>query len=192
VSTKKKKHDVLVLNRMAIPVHIISWKRAMTLLVKEEARAMQEDHVTYSFEDWVEFTNQVEEDRYAIIHTAKKRIAIPEIIILRKCDYLPAGGVKYSRESVFKRDNYVCAYCGQAFRESELTIDHIIPRFLKGETTWNNVISACRACNNLKANRTPEQAGMKLLFKPRKPEWLGVVKSGICHPCKSWEKFEGI
>ncbi|MFA6347115.1 MAG: HNH endonuclease, partial [Dehalococcoidales bacterium] len=74
---------------------------------------------------------------------------------------------KLTRFGVFHRDNYICQYCGKA--EKQLTIDHIVPRSRGGEHTWENTTTACIPCNLHKAGRTPEQAHMTLLSKPRIP-----------------------
>ena len=70
---------------------------------------------------------------------------------------------------LFARDRNVCAYCGDDFHESELTREHIVPFAQNGRDHWMNVVTACRACNARKANRTPEQARMPLLYAPYVP-----------------------
>ncbi|MFQ5615971.1 MAG: HNH endonuclease, partial [Anaerolineales bacterium] len=49
------------------------------------------------------------------------------------------------------------------------TLDHVIPRRLGGEHTWENLVTACSGCNHKKGGRTAEQANMKLLCQPHKP-----------------------
>ena len=76
----------------------------------------------------------------------------------------------YKRQRLlFSRDRHLCAYCGEEFAESELTRDHIIPRSQNGKDTWENCVTACRDCNLDKAGRTPEQAGIRLLYVPYRP-----------------------
>ena len=77
--------------------------------------------------------------------------------------------VPLSRAMLFTRDRHICAYCGGRFGPSQLEIEHVTPRSLGGTTIWQNLVSACRACNQRKGNRTPEQAGMPLLFVPYVP-----------------------
>ena len=186
---KRKKPDVLVLNKNFIPIHIIEWGKAMSLIIQDNARAMDRDFVTYEFNDWLSFS-EMNENEYPHVATVSRKIALPEIIILRKYDRLPIRDVKYSRQTLFQRDNHTCAYCGKVFERKLLTIDHIVPRAQGGKTTWNNTISACTTCNSKKADRTPEQAGMHLRFKPKKPSWLSPLTNiGPEHPCKSWKKF---
>lgn len=75
----------------------------------------------------------------------------------------------YSKAKVFRRDRHTCAYCGQGFAEADLTVDHIVPESRGGPLSWMNTVAACRSCNALKADRTPEQARMPLLFAPYTP-----------------------
>lgn len=71
--------------------------------------------------------------------------------------------------ALFKRDAHLCLYCGEQFKLRELSRDHVTPLSLGGADDWNNVVTACKRCNNHKAGRTPEQAGMGLLAVPFVP-----------------------
>jgi 5-methylcytosine-specific restriction endonuclease McrA len=83
--------------------------------------------------------------------------------------------IKFSRVNVFTRDGYRCCYCGTPKKARELNYDHVVPRHLGGKTTWENIVSSCYGCNGRKANRTPEQAGMRLRQKPHRPKTLPMV-----------------
>lgn len=74
-----------------------------------------------------------------------------------------------TRRHLFRRDRHVCAYCGERFLESELTMDHVHPEARGGRSTFVNLVSACRFCNGRKGCRTPEEAGMPLLYVPYTP-----------------------
>lgn len=80
-------------------------------------------------------------------------------------DYVPP----LSNAALFARDARVCLYCGERFPVGQLSRDHIQPLSQGGEDSWRNVITACKRCNNHKAGRTPEQAGMELLAVPFVP-----------------------
>lgn len=71
--------------------------------------------------------------------------------------------------TLFKRDNYTCLYCGKQFPSQNLSRDHVTPTSQQGKDIWSNVVTACKRCNNHKAGRTPEQAGMQLLAVPFLP-----------------------
>ncbi len=70
---------------------------------------------------------------------------------------------------LFSRDDYICMYCGNPFQRCDLSRDHVTPISQQGEDVWTNVVTACKRCNNYKAGRTPEQAGMELLAIPFTP-----------------------
>jgi len=74
-----------------------------------------------------------------------------------------------ANKTLFARDGYTCLYCGNEYRRLELSRDHVRPVSQQGEDIWNNVVTACKRCNNYKAGRTPEQAGMQLLAVPFTP-----------------------
>lgn len=186
----RKKHDVLVLNKSWAPIHIIDFKRAISLVYQEKVVSLDHEMIHYNLTDWVEFSRLCEDKDYYKVKSISMDIAIPEIIVSTTFKRLPSRKVKYSRQNVFTRDGHICAYCGKKFKHKELTIDHIIPRSQGGMTKWDNVVGACFPCNQLKADRTPAQANMRLMYKPHKPKWespLDGVSKG--HPCKSWHHF---
>ncbi|MBK1734430.1 HNH endonuclease [Halorhodospira abdelmalekii] len=74
-----------------------------------------------------------------------------------------------SNPTLFRRDANVCLYCGKRFRNAELSRDHVTPVSRGGFDTWNNVVTACKRCNNHKGDRSPEQAGMQLIAVPFTP-----------------------
>lgn len=83
----------------------------------------------------------------------------------RREDYTPP----LTNRALFKRDQNLCLYCGQQFPTRDLSRDHVRPLCLGGTDRWQNVVTACKRCNNHKAARTPEQAGIQLLAIPFTP-----------------------
>jgi len=77
--------------------------------------------------------------------------------------------VAFTRANIYARDEFTCQYCATQFNTNDLTFDHVIPVAQGGRRGWENIVTACAPCNRKKADRTPEQAGMKLLHKPRRP-----------------------
>lgn len=80
-----------------------------------------------------------------------------------------------NNHTLFKRDAHVCMYCGKHFSTSELSREHVTPLSRHGRDHWNNVVTACKRCNNHKAGRTPEEAHMQLLaipFTPNHAEYI--------------------
>jgi hypothetical protein len=80
-------------------------------------------------------------------------------------DVVPA----FSKLKLFRRDRMTCAYCGQRFHERDLQCEHIVPESRGGRWSWMNLVTACAACNGRKADRTPEEAGMPLVYLPYVP-----------------------
>jgi hypothetical protein len=98
-------------------------------------------------------------------------IDVPPILALRGAAAINlfAEPPAFSRSKLFRRDRMTCAYCGGRFRESELQCEHIVPESRGGRWTWMNLVTACGPCNGRKADRTPEEAGMPLLYLPYVP-----------------------
>lgn len=77
-----------------------------------------------------------------------------------------------TNQALFSRDRHLCLYCGQQYLRADLTRDHVLPLSRGGRDVWENVVSACLACNVRKGSRTPQQAGMPLLAVPFRPSWV--------------------
>jgi 5-methylcytosine-specific restriction endonuclease McrA len=98
---------------------------------------------------------------------------MPAVIRLRYMPHIKHIGVKFSRPNVYLRDNYTCQYCGRNdYPIKDLTYDHVKPRSKGGTTDWDNIVTCCRRCNNLKGNMTCKQAGMYPMLQPKKPHTL--------------------
>ena len=98
-------------------------------------------------------------------------LEVPPIVALRGSSKLNLFDVTpvYGKVKVIKRDRGTCAYCGLVFDARVLTIDHIVPACRGGRLSWMNTVAACHACNARKADRTPDEARMPLLFAPFVP-----------------------
>lgn len=94
--------------------------------------------------------------------------------VVTKWMYEHDGEVLPTRKQILRRDNHTCAYCGKPGS----TIDHIHPQSRGGKNTWDNLITACQKCNNIKDDRTPQEAGMKLKFEPRVPRYSEIYAWG--------------
>jgi 5-methylcytosine-specific restriction endonuclease McrA len=113
----------------------------------------------------------VEEPSGHFIRTSKMSVQIPSVIRLLVYRRMPRQNWAVSRKSIMLRDRYTCQYCNGAFETKKLTLDHVIPRSRSGGSTWENLVACCYTCNNRKADRTPQEAGMVLL---RKPAQIGI------------------
>jgi 5-methylcytosine-specific restriction endonuclease McrA len=183
---------VLVLNRLWQAVNICTVRRAMTLLCEGRAQVVLDcadgSFQTFTFNEWRDFSAQ--EPHPECIHAISFKIRIPRVIVLLLFDRLPKKEVKFTRHNIFERDRNTCQYCGRACERKDLNLDHVTPRDRGGPTTWENIVCSCIECNTRKANRTPTEAGMHLIRKPKRPKWRPFVQVDIGLPRHdSWRHF---
>jgi hypothetical protein len=140
---------VLVLNAGYEPLHKVSVKHAIKMIVREVA-VIEEAEDDKTFGDF----------------------PFPKVLRLLRYVKLSwrTANPRFSKKKLFARDKYSCAYC----KKEADTVDHVIPRSKGGETTWLNTVASCLKCNHKKGSRTPKEAGMKLLFNPFIPTWYDV------------------
>lgn len=161
----------LLLNSSYEPLKVISWQKALIL--------------------WFQGKVEIIEYHSFFIRTVSQKVPLPSILRLKTFVKNHQNPVRFCREHVYLRDNYTCQYCGKKGPQRDLTLDHVIPVSKLGDKSWNNMVTACRACNQKKANRTPKTANMPLLKEPRVPVWLPVIelemKQGFCP--ESWTQY---
>jgi len=191
--TKVLEQPTLVLNRNWQPVHVATVQRALVLVWNDSARVVDpEDFQLYTWADWSKLKPR---DSEPFVQAVRFRLRVPELVTLTGYDRLPLGAVTFSRRNVFKRDHYTCQYCGAQPGSEELTIDHVLPRSQGGVSSWEHCVLASMACNKRKADRTPEQAGVKLRKRPTRPTWkppgTDAQRWSAEHTTRiaSWSKF---
>ena len=153
---------VLVLNASYEALTEISAERAVVLLMDGTAERV------------------ADREPHFPIRSKHLEIALPETIRLLRYVYLDHvtrvhDGSRATLAGVLRRDNHRCGYCASWAR----TVDHIRPRSRGGPNTWNNLIAACAPCNSIKADRTPEEAGMRLLWEPKAPDHMAERQQRI-------------
>jgi 5-methylcytosine-specific restriction endonuclease McrA len=162
---------VLILNQTFEPLHICSARRAVILLFAGKAERV--------------------EDTSRIIRSPSTVLLLPSVIRLHRFVRKPAQpSIAFNKKNILKRDAHICQYCGRNGGE-RMTIDHVIPKSLGGRTVWENVVSACRACNLKKGNKPLEEMGMRLLRRPTKPLsffYLGILAHASQH-LEVWSKY---
>ncbi len=97
---------------------------------------------------------------------------------------------RFRKKVLFNRDDWSCQYCGKQLSWDSVTIDHVMPSSRGGQTTWLNCVTACKQCNKHKANKTPEEAEMRLRKTPAVPNSLhfwDAMRSNVSHP--DWDMF---
>lgn len=162
----------------------------MRLVFSEKAVIMDEVYNGYTASEWRE---QADPTGKRVIRTPNKAFVIPEVIRLTEFDKIISRPINLTRQNVFLRDDYTCQYCGVT---SDLTLDHIIPKSrakdfkmtTKDINAWENITTCCKTCNNVKDNKTPEEAGMPLNSKPIRPTYsvLGFDKKSYKD---SWDNY---
>jgi 5-methylcytosine-specific restriction endonuclease McrA len=138
---------VLVLNANYEPLNICTTRRAVGLMMTGKAEMLV--------------------DGRGLIQTPSTTFPRPSIVRLSYMVHHPRQRVKLTKREIFRRDNFTCQYCGK--RSANMTIDHVVPRHRGGEHTWENLVTACPACNRRKGGRTPQEADMPLRHQPREP-----------------------
>ena len=142
--------EVLILNNNYQPLNITNVRRAVVLVCLGKAYALETDSKVFRSE-----------------HLA---IEMPTVVRLNHYVRRPVPVLKVSRRSIFARDLHTCQYCGE--QRLALTLDHVVPKEQGGRTDWENLVCCCIKCNNLKGNRTPHQAGLRLRRQPRRPKFI--------------------
>ncbi len=166
---------VLALNKFYAAVHVISVRRAICLLFKDLAEVITLDdgrYLSHDFESWREASGararqRGPEDEF--LRAVNFAVQVPRVIRLLSYDRFPRRRVKFNRRNIFARGENRCQYCAQRFSTGELSLDHVSPKSRGGQTTWENIVSACLKCNVRKGGRTPQEAGMRLYRIPFEP-----------------------
>ncbi len=127
-----------------------------------------------------------------VIRSPSVEMRLPSVISLK--EYISAARrPAFTRFNVFLRDRFTCQYCGGRFPTEVLTFDHMVPRSRGGSTSWQNVVTACAACNLRKGNRLPEEADMHPLTRPFEPTTYQLQENGRGFPPnylhESWRDF---
>lgn len=159
---------VLVLNRSYFPIGICAVKDAFKLICQDVADILDKELNPYDYASWAALEVEEGAEAIGLVHG---RIRVPRIIRLKDFNKVPSTVVKFNRTNVFMRDKFTCCYCEQRKPLAQLSMDHVLPRAQGGKTDWLNIATSCVPCNQTKADKTPEQAGMRLRAKPFKPSW---------------------
>lgn len=168
--------ETLVLTHDYRPLCRVSWQDAMTAYVNGKVEILEE----YS-------------DR--VVRTVSTVFQMPAVVrFLRKVRGVFRRSVKFNRANVWLRDRGTCQYCGEKVSKQDFTYDHVIPLSKGGLTRWENIVVACVICNQRKQNKTPEQAGMKLISQPVMPKTLPMLDVGKLwggDMPESWKSYLG-
>jgi len=171
-----KWETVLVLNRCWQAIATKTAADALSMMYADAATGLNiqgsETMIPYHWDDWSKLPHD-ENSQY--VSTMRGQIKIPKIIILCTYDKVPKKRPKFSSKAVWNRDNGTCQYTNQKLTPNEANIDHIIPRSKGGKTNWLNCVLTHKKVNALKADRTPDEANLKLIRQPQEPKALPIT-----------------
>ena len=162
---------VLLLNATYEPLRVITWKRAVTLLILGKVEVLE----TYERE----------------VRSVTLAIRLPAVVRLVHLVRFRKHTIRFSRENIYIRDKYKCQYCGSRMDARDLTYDHVIPKAMGGKTAWENIVTCCLPCNKKKGGRTPAQAKMRLIRKARRPSWhpMLMITFRIAQTPETWRDY---
>jgi hypothetical protein len=121
----------------------------------------------HSPQNWLELAVDGNHDWLGLSHG--RRVRIPLVVITPHYTKLPKVTLQLNKRGLYIRDRGHCCYCGTLLTLDQATNDHIVPTSRGGKNTWFNCVLSCGPCNFKKGDRTPEEAGMRLLKQPQEP-----------------------
>lgn len=165
--------QTLLLNATYEPLKVVHWQKAITL--------------------WCQGKVEIIASHDREIRAVSFSVKLPSVIrllryvrIKKRFDYVP-----FSRANIYARDGYTCQYCSQQFPTQELTFDHVVPVSQGGRKDWENIVTCCVSCNRRKGGRTPEEARMRLVKPPRRPDSAPAIRItiGLRTAPDSWRDY---
>lgn len=186
--------SVLVLNSSYSPMYVTTVYKAITLLFREKAEVIDNDWRAYNLKSWEEasYLKELDESTQYLKAGGDYVLGVPKVIRLIKFAKHNTI-INLTRKNIFLRDDNTCQYCGHVKPAPELNIDHVVPKSHGGKNTWENLACSCIPCNSHKRDRTPKEAGMKLIRQPKKPSpyliFKNYAKRMDQEPFKAWIPF---
>lgn len=175
----------------------MSFEACPALVLNADYRPLS--YFPLSLWSWQDAVKAVFLDRVSIlseydrtVHSPSFEMKLPSVIALK--EYIPSMRYPaFTRFNVFLRDSFSCQYCGERHNTHDLTFDHVIPKMRGGRTTWNNVVTACSACNLRKGSQLPRQCNMHPRHDPWRPTSMELQENGRAFPPnflhQSWRDY---
>jgi len=185
------KNVVLVLNRNWQAIATTTPAQAFGQMATDAATGLdiqsQDWMVPVKWEAWRDLS--VREDDLSI-GTASGEIRVPTVLVLCRYSRVPIHRPKLNSRNIWLRDDAVCQYTGRRLNRSEGNIDHVIPLSRGGANSWENCVLSCRSVNQKKADKTPQEAGLKLIRPPVEPRPVPITAIlHNFHGVEDWKPF---
>jgi len=185
------KSTVLVLNRNWQAIHVKTPAQAFCMMATDVATALdiQENGAMQpvKWTDWVTLPVREGDNAVRTVHGA---VRAPTVIVLANFAKVPKRRPKLSAKNIWRRDGGTCQYTGRKLAPHEGNIDHVVPRSRGGKTAWDNCVLAHKEINSRKADKLPEEAGLRLRRQPVAPRELpATVLIQNAHGIQDWEHF---
>jgi len=188
---KVLQRPTLVLNRnwqavnTTTPAHAfcqMSSGNAMALDIEGDSKM-----IPVSWEEWIELPPRDTDWTVGVVRGA---LRVPRVILATNYNKVPMRHPKFSYQAIRDRDEGRCQYTGRKLARDEGNIDHVVPRSKGGKTSWSNCVLSCKKINNRKGDRTPNEAGLRLMKKPDTPRVLPMTLFlRNVHEIPEWEPF---
>jgi len=185
------KSTVLVLNRNWQAIHVKTPAQAYCMLATDAATALdiQENSEMHPVR-WPEWLTLPVRDGDNAVRTVHGPVRVPTVIVLATYAKVPKRRPKFSSRNIWQRDGATCQYTGRKLAPHEGNIDHVVPRSRGGRTSWDNCVLAHKEINSRKADRLPEEAGLRLRRQPTvPPELPATILIRNAHRVRDWEHF---
>jgi 5-methylcytosine-specific restriction endonuclease McrA len=184
------KPTVLVLNRNWQAIGVRTPAEAFCQMATSVARGLDINDGELVPVTWTEWTHLPVREHDQAARTPRGPVRVPTVIVLGKFNKVPLRRLAFSARAIWERDAGRCQYTGRQLRPGEGNIDHVVPRSRGGATSWENCVLADRTVNSRKADRLPQEAGLRLLREPSKPREVPVsVLIKNQHGIPDWDLF---
>ena len=185
------KNVVLVLNRNWQAIAITTPAQAFAQMATDAATGLDIQSsdwmVPVKWDEWRELDVR---DGDLSIGVTDGRVRSPTVIVLCRYSKVPIHRPKLNSRNIWLRDGGVCQYSGKLLKPNEGNIDHIIPVSRGGSNSWENCVLSCRKINQKKADKTPSEAGMRLIRRPFQPRAVPITSTlKNIHGMKEWSHF---
>lgn len=181
---------VLVLNRNWQAINVRTPQQAFVQMATDTATALDIDGETMTPVRWAQWIKLPVRENDNVVRTPSGPVRIPHVIVLSRFAKVPKRRPKFSARALWTRDESRCQYTGKVLKADEGNIDHILPRSRGGKTSWENCVLASRDVNSRKADRLPEEVGLRLLRFPVVPKELpSTLFIRNTHRIPEWRHF---